>query len=120
MYVCNVIFFFWQKRHKADSVVNKKECQGTSDKSFIAFKKHKSAFEQHAVYNDFVSSSFFLVLFSSSFCLTVTSPVSLITHHSIKEWGLGDCALGEGMYPQCITSGHFQQFTFFTSGAENG
>lgn len=35
---------------------------------------------------------------------------SLITHHSIEEWCLGDCALGEGMYPQSVTNGHFYQF----------
>lgn len=34
----NVVFFFFlplQKRHNADSVVNKKECQGTEKKTFL-------------------------------------------------------------------------------------
>ncbi len=50
---------------------------------------------------------FFFVLLASSFSRTVTSSISLITHHSIEKWCLGDCTLGEGMYPQCITNDHF-------------
>lgn len=44
--------------------------------------------------------------------------MSLINHHSTEERCLGDCALGEGMYPQYATNDHFHWSVSYSSGAQ--
>lgn len=48
-----------------------------------------------------------LVTNSYSCVLPLSYLLPLFTHHSIEEWCLGDCALGEGMYQQCVTNGNY-------------